>query len=245
MSSAASATEKQSISLLPATLESSEQLSPEARLMTLRIEDDRPFNFLAGQAVRVHQQFNGHLVPLFYSIASAPCGDNRLELCVKPGRTGSPADHLCATPVGSRLRISRPQGGFVLQQSGANTLFLAAGTGIAPIRSMIHWLVGRHAWGRIRLVFGARDAESLFFHAEFADLAARHTDFQYVPVLSRPHEAWKGASGHVQHHVGGVSREEGTRTYLCGPPAMVESVRQSLGKRGWPEELIHYDRHGV
>lgn len=244
MSSAARATEKQSVSLLPAMIEQSEQLSSDARLITLRVESNGPFHFVPGQAVQVYQQFNQHLVPLFYSIASAPREDSRLQLCVKPGRAGSPADHLCAARVGSRLRISRPQGGFTLSKPGANTLFLAAGTGIAPIRAMIHWLVGNDLGARIRLVFGARDVASLLFHAEFGDLARQHSKFQYAPVLSRPHDAWRGASGHVQHHLNGMPPEENTRAYVCGPPAMVESVRRRLGEYGWPQDLIHYDRHG-
>jgi len=141
MSSAASATEKPQLSLLSATLVNSVPLSPEVRLLTLRVEDGS-LAFLPGQCVRVEQELDGKVVHLVYSIASPPRADNCFELCVKPGRKGSPADRLCATRVGAELRISRPQGGFVVQQRGPASLFLAAGTGIAPIRSMIHSLVG-------------------------------------------------------------------------------------------------------
>jgi len=48
----------------------------------------------------------------------------------------------------------------------------------------------------------------------------------------------------VQHHLNGMPPEENTRAYVCGPPAMVESVRRRLGEYGWPQDLIHYDRHG-
>lgn len=242
MSSAAPATEKYPLSLLSATLVKSQPLSPEVRLLTLRVGDSR-LEFLAGQSVRVEQKLNGKPVPLAYSIASPPVGDNAIELCVKPGRKGSPADHLCAMPVGSQVRISRPQGGFVLQPPEATTLFLAAGTGIAPVRSMIHWLVRNNDRRPLWLIFGARDMESLFFHSEFLDLAQRHPNFRYVPVLSRPREGWNGACGYVQHHLDGISGEA-ARAYLCGPPAMVKSASQSLGELGWPENLIHYERNG-
>jgi ferredoxin-NADP reductase len=243
MSSAAPATEKYPLCLLSAKLLKSQPLSPEVCLLTLQMEGDSHLEFLAGQAVRVEQELNGKLVPLAYSIASAPGGDNCIELCVKPGRKGSPADHLCALPAGSPVRISRPHGGFVLQQPVASSLFLAAGTGIAPIRSMIHSLVRDNDMRPLCLIFGARNAESLFFHAEFLDLAERHPNFRYVPVLSRPQAGWNGACGYVQHHLDGISCAA-TRAYLCGPPAMVKGVSRLLGERGWPENLIHYERSG-
>jgi len=243
MSSTASVTEKTAPSLLSATLVDSVPLSPEARLLTLRVESGSPLAFLPGQSVRVEQELDGKVVALVYSIASPPRADNCFELCVKPGRKGSPADRLCSIRVGAELRISRPQGSFVVQQRSRASLFLAAGTGIAPIRSMIHSLAGtgRHEFC---LIFGARSVESLFFHSEFIDLASRNADFRYVPVLSRPHEAWTGASGYVQNHLGGVSRTLDARAYLCGPVAMVKAASRILCERGWPEEMIHYERNG-
>jgi len=243
MSSAAPATEKYPLCLLPATLLESRPLSAEARLLTLRLEGDSRLEFLAGQSVRVEQELDGKTIPLIYSIASPPAGNNCIELCVKPGRKGSPADHLCALPVGSQVRISRPHGGFVLQEPETATLFLAAGTGIAPVRSMIHWLVRSNDTRPLWLIFGAKDTESLFFHSEFLDLAERRPNFRYLPVLSRPQEGWNGARGYIQHHLDGISHEA-ARAYLCGPPAMVKSVSQLLHERGWPENLVHYERNG-
>ena len=218
-------------------------LSSEARLLTLRVESGSPLAFLPGQSIRIEQELDGKAVALVYSIASPPGTDNCFELCVKPGRKGSPADRLCSTRVGAELRISRPQGDFVVQQRCPASLFLAAGTGIAPIRSMIHSLAGtgRHD---LCLIFGARSMESLFFHSEFVDLASRNSDFRYVPVLSRPHQAWTGASGYVQHHLDSLSRTPDAQAYLCGPPAMVETTSRILLEQGWPEEMIHYERNG-
>lgn len=243
MSSAASATDKRHQSLLSATLVKSEFLSPETRLLTLQVQGGATLEFQAGQFIRVELEFHGGTIPLVYSIASPPGSGNDLELCVKLGRKGSPADHLCSLSVGSQLWITRPQGGFVMRHTEATTLFLAAGTGIAPIRSMVQSLLRAGHKYPVCLIFGAKDLASLFFHAEFAAFAERHPNFRYVPVLSRPHVGWNGASGYVQHHLDGVSR--GTpRAYLCGPPEMVKSVSRLLSERGWPDNLVHYDRNG-
>jgi ferredoxin-NADP reductase len=243
MSPAAPAPEKRPLCPLSATLVKLRSLAPQVYLLTLEIECDSRLCFLAGQSVWVEQELNGKLVPLAYSIASPPGDHKSIELCVKPGSKGSPSDLLCSLPVGAQMRVSPPQGEFTLQSAEAASLFLAAGTGIAPIRSMIHALLRQDQGQPVRLIFGAKDADSLFFHAEFLDLARRHQTFHYLPVLSRPGEGWRGACGYVQDHLHGVPSPAG-RAYLCGPPAMVLSVSRCLADLGWPEDLVHFERHG-
>src|SRR5258708_36455163 len=116
MSSGAPATKTHSLSLLAATLTKSVPLASEARLLTFQVESTSRLEFLAGQFIRVEVKLNGSVVPLIYSIASPPGEDNRFELCLKPGKKGSPADCLCALGEGSEIRFSQPQGVFVLQQ---------------------------------------------------------------------------------------------------------------------------------
>jgi NAD(P)H-flavin reductase len=155
MSSTASATDTHPPSPLPATLVKSEPLSSESRLLTLRVEAIPARNFWPDNVSGLSRNSMENL-------------SHHIELCVKPGRKGSPADSLCALQEGTQVRISRPQGGFVLKPEKTTTLFLAAGTGITPIRSMIHWLVRRNESSPICLVYVARDIESFFFHSEFA-----------------------------------------------------------------------------
>jgi ferredoxin-NADP reductase len=245
MSFAAPATKTHSLSLLTATLVKSVPLPAEGRLLTFQAEGPSRLEFLAGQFVRIEVTLNGNVVPLVYSIASPPGKDNRFEICLKSGKKGSPADGLCALREGAEIRFSRPQGVFVLQPLAENHVFLAAGTGIAPIRSMVHWLMSEprhHRGSQVWLLYGARDPESLFFHAEFLHLAERHPTFHYTPILSRPQKEWNGASGYVQHHLHGIVPGS-AHAYLCGPPAMIHSASHSLHELGWPKSFIHYDRN--
>lgn len=245
MSSAAPATKTHSRSLLTAKLAKSVPLASEARLLTFQVESKSRLEFLAGQFIRIEVKLNGGVVSLIYSIASPPGVDNRFELCLKPGKKGSPADYLCELREGTEIHFSQPQGIFVLQRPAENQVFLAAGTGIAPIRSMVHWLMSEpshHRGSQVWLLYGARDPESLFFHAEFLQLARRHPTFHYTPILSRPQKEWNGASGYVQHHLHSIAPRS-AHAYLCGPPAMIRSASDSLHELGWPESLIHYDRN--
>jgi ferredoxin-NADP reductase len=245
MSSAAPISQPQSQAepLLSATLIDSKNLSGEVRLLIFQAEDSTHFEFLAGQSIRIELQINEKRVLLVYSIASPPERNNRFELCVRAGRKGSAPDRLYALKEGAQIQFAPPQGTFVLQQPDEDAVFLAAGTGIAPIRSMIHWLMPQNGTHKTTLLFGARGAEELFFHSEFLALAERHPHFRYLPVLSRPHPGWSGARGHVQHHLNGIpSTPTPARVYVCGPPAMVRSATGSLTQMGWPSRLIHFDR---
>jgi ferredoxin-NADP reductase len=245
MSFAAPATNTQSLSLLTATLAKSVPLASEGRLLTFQVMGTSQLEFLAGQYVRIEAKLNGNVVSLVYSIASPPGQDNRFELCLKPGKKGSSGDYLCALREGEEIRFSRPQGVFVLHQPAENQVFLAAGTGIAPIRSMVHWLMSKpehHRGSQVWLLYGARDPESLFFHAEFLHLAQQHSTFHYTPILSRPQKEWNGASGYVQHHLHDIAPNS-AHAYLCGPPAMIHSASHSLHELGWPENVIHYERN--
>jgi ferredoxin-NADP reductase len=218
-------------------------MSAAVRLLTFAVPENSRLDFLPGQSIRIDVPFDGKTVSLAYSIASAPEPGNRFELCVKAGRKGSPLESLFELRAGGEIRFSAPQGDFVLHQLNEDALFLAAGTGIAPIRAMVQSLMHQNGRHSVQLLFGTRDAESLFFHSEFLALARQHPRFQYLPVLSRADDNWQGARGHVQHHLGGVLSQSG-RAYLCGPSDMVRSATAALRHLGWPEQLIHYDRDG-
>src|SRR6266853_38561 len=245
MSSAAPIPQSQSqaAQLFSATLIESKPLSAAARLLTFLAADRTRLEFLAGQSIRIELEMNEKRIPLTFSIASPPTGSNHFELCVKAGRKGSPPDRLCTLKEGAQIRFAPPQGTFILQQPDEDAVFLAAGTGIAPIRSMIHWLMRQNGRHKISLLFGARETEELFFHSEFLVLAEKHPHFRYLPVLSRPHPGWSGARGHVQHHLNGIpSTQTPARAYVCGTPAMVRSAAGSLTEMGWSSRRIHFDR---
>lgn len=244
--SVAPATEKHPVPLLDATLIRSVPLSSCAQHLTFQVEREERLEFLPGQSVRIEMPMHGSPISFAYSIASSPRGDNRFELCLKRGNKGSAADSLCELKEGTQIRSTRPQGAFVLQEPAADAIFLAAGTGIAPIRSMVHWLMrfNDDRSSRVWLVFGARNNDSLFFDDEFLRLARQHSNFHYIPTLSSPDSQWAGACGYVQDHLHSVVHcAAPIHAYVCGPAVMVSSVRRSLTEHGWPDDLVHYDRH--
>src|SRR5258708_1996637 len=135
---------------LDATLVTSVPLSSNAQHLIFQVNGgvtgEARLDFLPGQSIRIEIPLNGRPTPFAYSIASPPSEDNRFELCLKGVSKGSPADSLRELKEGTQVRVTHPQGNFVLQHPVGDTIFLAAGTGIAPIRSMVHWLMrsGHH-----------------------------------------------------------------------------------------------------
>ncbi len=245
--SAAPAAQEHLRSRLNATLIQSVPLSARAHHLTFRVDSQETLRFLPGQSICLEVPISGRFMPSPYSIASAPREDNCFEICIRHGSEGSAAARLCELNEGVQVRSSRPKGDFVLKEYSADTAFLAAGTGIAPIRSMLHWMLkskNGNGVSRICLIFGARERESLFFHEEFLDLARQNPNFHYLPTLSGPQSDWSGSRGYVQDHLHLLPLKPQTaHAYLCGPAAMITSVREALSAQGWPDNLVHYERY--
>lgn len=189
------------------------------------------FPFTAGQFVSiVATDPNGKQQTRAYSIASAPRG-NRFDLCLNRVEDGFFSNYLVDLAPGSSITLHGPYGYFVLQQPVTDSIFVATGTGIAPIRSFIQWLFPESGPGAgedrsegkdIWLVYGTRHESELYYHEEFEALAALKPNFHYVPTLSRAGEEWKGHRGHVQEHVARIVEERAARLGISLPVAPVD-----------------------
>ena len=157
------------------------------------VESLETFPYLPGQFVSaVAPDENGKQQTRAYSIASAPSG-NQFELCVNRVENGFFSNHLADLPdlpVGSTIQIHGPHGHFVLQEPITDSIFVATGTGIAPMRGYAQWLFpadgpdrsnGKEIW----LVYGTRYETDIYYHDEFEALAQRVPNFHYLPTLSR------------------------------------------------------------
>jgi phenol/toluene 2-monooxygenase (NADH) P5/A5 len=135
--------------------------------------------------------------------------------------------------VADKVRISGPYGRFFVRKSAPNPMvFMAGGSGLSSPRSMIEDLLAEGSEIPITLIYGQRYKNELYYHQEFLEMAAKHTNFTYVPALSEPEDSvdWTGATGFVhevakQHFNNNFS---GHKAYLCGPPVMIEACISTL-----------------
>lgn len=239
------------------------------------LEDKESFPFLPGQFVSaVATDSKGKQQTRAYSIASGP-KENRFELCVNRVEEGFFSNHLADLPdlpVGATIQIHGPHGHFVLQEPITDSILIATGTGVAPMRAYAQWLFpedgpdrseGKEIW----LVYGTRHETDIYYREEFEALAARKSNFHYLPTLSRALDDWPGLRGHVQVHVEQSIRERAEKlgipliqpeadpaipakdlkfdayAYICGLNFMVSGVRDMLSSFGWHKKQIVFERY--
>ncbi len=207
-----------------------------------------PLPFEAGQWVSLAVPNDGEILKRSYSIASAPDGTGRFELAVTFVEGGPGSTYLHSAPIGAELDVTGPQGFFTREPGPA--LFVGTGTGVAPLRAMLHDALKKGETRALWLVFGVRTEADILYKAELDALAKAHANVRAFYTLSRPDARWTGLTGYVQTHVEKVWREMEARgesaphTYVCGLHRMVGSVRDLLRKQmGVPRAQVHSERY--
>lgn len=226
-------------------------LSPNVRELSFERLDGAPMAFEAGQWVSLVLPLAEGELRRAYSIASSPNGTPRFDLAVTHVPSGPGSTYLHGLEPGARLHVIGPQGFFTRPLSHPEpALFVGTGTGVAPLRSMLHAALENGSHSPMCLLFGVRTREDILYREGFETLAGRHPHLRLEVTLSRPDGAWQGRRGHVQLHVRELyeslaSRGEGApHVYVCGLERMVAVVRELLRKQmGLPRELVHSERY--
>jgi ferredoxin-NADP reductase len=223
-------------------------LSEQTKHLEFEVAGLRRFGFVAGQWLSLKtNKPDGEEITRAYSIASPPGDDNRFALCLNRVQDGFMSNFLCDIEEGQEVRCQGPFGDFILRPPLRDTIFIATGTGIAPFRSMLHWLLAdpaRHQDKQFWLVFGNRTEKDIYYHMEFLSLASHHANFHYLPTLSRGGPEWQGLRGYVQEHVPGiVQRRADMHAYICGLDKMIKADRELLKGLGWDRKSILYEKY--
>ncbi len=223
-------------------------LSTQTKHLEFEVPSVTRFGFVAGQWLSFRtSKPDGEEITRAYSIASPPGDDNRLALCLNRVQDGFMSNFLCDMEEGEEISCQGPFGDFILRPPLRDTIFIATGTGVAPFRSMLHWLLEdpvRHQEKKLWLLFGNRTEADIYYHEEFLDLAAIHTNFHYKPTLSRGVPEWRGLRGYVQEHLSAIVQgRSDMHAYICGLDKMVKANRDLLKSLGWDRKTILYERY--
>ena len=223
---------------------------PRIRLEAARALSDRvthfvfaaPFAHAAGQYVALSAAIDGTPVKRYYSIASPPRGDGRIELCVQT--EGAFGSHLEGLPSGTELECSEPAGRMRLLDAERPTVYFAAGTGVAPLRAMLLSQLAAAPRAAATLVLGGRRREDLLYRDEFEALRGRHAGFTLLATVSGDDPDWDGLRGRVTAHFDqAIAGRDGLDAYFCGPPEMVSALRARAGAAGIPDERQGFERY--
>lgn len=223
---------------IPARIVSIERLSAEIVRIVLKTPPTSPMHFVPGQYIDVIAEGARRS----YSLANAPRDDGRLELLIKryPGGQMSGYWFERARP-NDLLRIEGPFGTFFLRDAAPRSIiFLATGTGIAPVKALLEELAGAPARAtahRISVFWGNREAENFCW-----DPVTLGLDIGFHHLLSGGDAGWTGRRGHVQY----AALDDGldvsnTVVYACGSNAMIASARAMLLALGLPARRFFSD----
>lgn len=196
----------------------------------------------------------GAVLKRSYSFAAWESQPQIYELGIKSGESGSGSYLLSQTlQPGVSIKAVYPRGRFYLKpESAKNFVFIAGGIGITPLRAMIHKLFpgGKKEIRRqsqVFLFYSARFKEDLCYSSEFEDLARIHSNFEFVPVISRPDQDWQGESGRLNANLIMKFVQELTvfDYYFCGPEAMMSEIMNGLEGQGVNRARMHYEAFSI
>jgi len=211
-------------------------LTHDVREMDLRVVDPAAIAFKPGQFISFeipHPQ-TGRLVTRAYSIASPPSRPDVITLLFNLVSGGPGSGFLFTLTVGDTVRFKGPAGSFHLRDDpGRELVFVATGTGIAPLRSMILANAERADPRPATLFWGLRSQRDLYYQNEWAALSRRAPNFTAITTLSRPEPGWLGETGRVQRLVEErVASVESLAVYVCGNGGMIADVIAALQAKG-------------
>jgi ferredoxin-NADP reductase len=220
--------------VLPAT--------PRARIVRLDL-GGRELAYTAGQAVMIARHNYSHRKP--YSIASAPedaLREDALELLVGVDAGGRPGPHL-SLDAGAPVDVEGPVGTFVFpaNPSERRFVFIAGGTGIAPLRAMLRHAINI-AHRDIGLFYSARAPDEFAYESELRALATSG-QIQLRQTVTRAREAaWSGGRGRLNREaLSELIHDPETLCFVCGPPALVAEMPALLSGLGIPRTRIRLE----
>ncbi|MFQ5468923.1 MAG: CDP-6-deoxy-delta-3,4-glucoseen reductase [Gammaproteobacteria bacterium] len=230
------------IKRLPARVTSLEKIAPDVMKLLLKIPQTERMQFLAGQYIDILLENDRKRS---FSIANAPHNDELIELHIRHVEGGGFTDHVFnSMKEKDILRIEGPLGSFFLrEESDRPKIFMAGGTGFAPIKGIIEHAFAEGLTQPMALYWGARARVDLYLD-ELARNWEQHENFTYVPVLSAPDAAdqWQGRQGMVHEALcKDYPDMQGIDVYAAGPPPMVQAGKAHFFDQGLPDDRYFYD----
>lgn len=262
------------------TVASLTKATPDIWLLRFTFPEIRSFSFLPGQFVNVgHPNVlketvglgngmasNSQQKPLLkraFSIASPPHfidDPGCIELCIKRDEKGKLSPMLTSVSAGDTLEIDGPFGIFTLRENAEEYLFIAGGSGIAPLASMIRHLLYTDVAAPITLIYSVKTPNDFCYHHEFEELMEKHKTFHVIATCTRLSSSsqssdaasaagpkfWKGHTERISSALvsQAIQNKSKVLSYVCGPPTFVDSIRSCLEEQGLKKEQIMFERWG-
>ena len=215
---------------LPCRIEKIDKAAPDVAVVSLKLPANERLQYLAGQYLDLLLKDGRRRS---FSIATPPENDALLELHIRhvPGGyfSGQLFDEFKGREI---LRFEGPLGTFYLREdSDKPIIFVAGGTGFAPIKAVIEHALNHDVQRPMVLYWGVRSLRDLYLPDLPGTWQQKHPDFRFIPVLSDPlpEDGWQGRTGLVHQAVMTDFPDlSGYQVYACGGPAMIDAARRDF-----------------
>lgn len=229
-------------------------LTYDIKEIRIQLNEPNDISFEAGQYVQlVVPPYDKIKTPTqrAYSISSAPKDKNILELIIRLVPNGIATTYVHKfLKENDKIEFVGPFGDFVRQDTKADMICAAGGSGMAPIKSIINDMINKNIMDRnIWYFFGANTYKDMYFKDELEEISKQYPNFHFVPSLSspKPEDNWQGEVGiitnviekYLQNIITKDSQKEG---YLCGSPGMIDACVNVYTKYGIEPNKIYYDK---
>ena len=215
---------------------STRQLTDMEKYIELKLSDSREFDFNPGQFVQL-SVFGIGEAPI--SISSSPSNKNIIGLCIR--KAGDVTSAIHRLEEGSSLGIRGPLGnGFPIDEmKGNDILFIAGGLGLAPLRSLIYYVLEkREDFAKVTILYGAKSPDDILFADELESWKSRG-DIDLEITVDVPGADWSGKSGVITRLIPPLKlNPSNTYAMIVGPPVMYKYVLLELQMKQLPENNI-------
>lgn len=205
--------------------------------VTIEARDGRPFGFLPGQYANLRIPDTD--VVRSYSFVSET-HRSQATFLIRLLRDGAMSQWLQRqSGPGAPMLVAGPYGRFFLRDPKRPLLFVAGGTGLGPMVSMLDSLknVGTAPPG-VTLVFGVNATANLFYRDRLEALLDGFPDSRLVLAIMAPDPGWEGVTGTAVDALESIEVDPAAHIYLCGPPIMVQRAQAALVRRGFDERAM-------
>ena len=218
------------------TVVQANKLAPQ--IIQLLLKPEHPIKYTSGDYIMLGFDTND-LKP--FSIADAPRDDGLIECHIRKQDNNEWMEKLFATTAGDQLVMQGPKSQMSLQPTHEAVIFVAGGTGFAPMRALLNESLRQNISVPMTFYWGARAPEDLYMHDTMIDLAQKHGHIEYIPVISEDFTNWQGETGLVHNAVlKNHPNLEKTTLYMCGPWPMIQTAKDEFIDAGLQKDKLIY-----
>ena len=214
----------------------------DTKTFRFQLPTDATLDMLPGDFLYVHATLNNKQIKRAYTPSSLPGRTGYFDLTVKRYDAGTISKYLHDQRIGDTVLMSGPNsGGHWVDGMAKRVGFVAGGTGITPMVSIIRWILTKKIDAELSLIFANKTEQDIIFRQEWDRYVLDYPNFHCHYLLEQPPAGWTGNTGRITPDLLRQylpSPDPDTCVFLCGPPRMVDALETTLKELGFPEQSI-------